>query len=52
MDEVVKNEYNLNISRYVSTAMEEELIDLEEVNRKLVDIEKELTRAKETHNQF
>lgn len=52
MDEIVKNEYNLNISRYVSTAMEEELIDLEEVNRKLVDIEKELTRAKETHNQF
>jgi len=52
MDEIVKNEYNLNISRYVSTAVEEELIDLIEVNKKLVDIEKEITKARETHNQF
>ena len=52
MDEIEKNEYNLNISRYVSTSPEEERIDLTEVNKKLVDIEKEITRARESHNQF
>ncbi|MCX7638581.1 MAG: type I restriction-modification system subunit M [Cyclobacteriaceae bacterium] len=52
MDEIRKNEFNLNISRYVSTAVEEEIIDLYEVNKKLVEIEKEINKARETHNQF
>ena len=52
MDEIIKNEFNLNISRYVSTSVEEELIDLEEVNKKLVDLDKEINKARETHNQF
>ncbi|SFV33343.1 type I restriction-modification system subunit M [Thermoflavifilum thermophilum] len=52
MDEIEKNEYNLNISRYVSTAEEEEIIDLKEVNKKLVELEKEITKARETHNTF
>jgi type I restriction enzyme M protein len=52
MDEIIKNEYNLNISRYVSTSLDEEIIDLNEVNKKLVDREKEITKARETHNKF
>jgi type I restriction enzyme M protein len=52
MDEIVKNDFNLNISRYVSTSLDEEIIDLKEVNKKLVDLEKEITKARETHNKF
>lgn len=52
MDEIIKNDYNLNISRYVSTAVEEEPIDLKEVNEKLNNIEQNIIRARETHNQF
>jgi type I restriction enzyme M protein len=52
MDEIAKNEYNLNISRYVSTSIDEVQIDLLDVNKKLVDIEKEITKARETHNGF
>jgi type I restriction enzyme M protein len=52
MAEIEKNDYNLNISRYVTTSVEEETIDLREVNKKLAEIELEITRARETHNQF
>jgi type I restriction enzyme M protein len=52
MNEIEKNEFNLNISRYVSTSMDEEIIDLFEVNSKLVDLEKDIAKARETHNQF
>lgn len=52
MDEIIKNEFNLNISRYVSTSVEEEAVDLLEVNRKLVDLDKDITKARETHNKF
>ena len=52
MDEIEKNDFNLNISRYVSTSIDEEQIDLLEVNKKLVDIEKKAKEAAERHNQF
>jgi type I restriction enzyme M protein len=52
MEEIEKNEYNLNISRYVSTAEPEEIIDINQVNKDLVDIEKKLIQAKKTHNEF
>ncbi len=52
MDEIEKNDFNLNISRYVSTSIDEEKINLQEVNQKLVDIEKKITDARNTHNQF
>jgi type I restriction enzyme M protein len=50
--EIEKNDYNLNISRYVTTSVEEEPIDLLEVNKKIAEIEKEIIKARETHNQF
>ena len=52
MGEIEKNEYNLNISRYISTSLDEEIIDLKVVNKKLVDIEKDISIAREKHNQF
>lgn len=52
MAEIEKNEFNLNISRYISTAVDEEEIDLEETNRDLHCIEMEIQTAREKHNEF
>ena len=52
MDEIEKNGYNLNITRYVSTAEPEPIIDLKEVNRQLADINKQIKDSTERHNQF
>ncbi|MDZ4070785.1 MAG: type I restriction-modification system subunit M [Sediminibacterium sp.] len=52
MDEIEKNEFNLNISRYVSTSVDEEVIDLHEVNKKLKDLDQKIEEARNTHNQF
>jgi len=52
MDEIEKNGYNLNISRYVNTSVEEEKIDLKAVNEKLVEIEKNIKESTEKHNAF
>ncbi len=52
MDEIAKNDFNLNISRYISTAVGEEEIDLEETNAELVDIEKAIQTATMKHNEF
>lgn len=52
MDEIKKNGYNLNISRYVSTSQEESKINLKEVNTKLVSINKRIKTNTEKHNEF
>ncbi|WP_026904853.1 type I restriction-modification system subunit M [Pedobacter glucosidilyticus] len=52
MEEIEQNAYNLNISRYVSTSVDEEVIDLDEVNVKLVEIEKSIKEARDKHNSF
>ncbi len=52
MEEIEKNGFNLNISRYVSTAAEEEVIDLAEVKKNLDTIENDISEAKAKHNQF
>jgi type I restriction enzyme M protein len=52
MEEIKKNEYNLNISRYVSTAEPEEIVDITKVNENLVDIEEKISKAKTNHNEF
>ncbi len=52
MEEIEKNDFNLNISRYVSTAVAEEEIDLAATHRQLVEIEAEIERAKAKHNEF
>ncbi len=41
LDEIVENDYNLNISRYVDTTEPEEEVDLDEVKSNLESLEKE-----------
>ena len=52
MQEIIDNDFNLNISRYVSTAQAEKEIDLAAVHTELVRIEQELATAKARHNEF
>ncbi|WP_361344377.1 N-6 DNA methylase, partial [Streptomyces sp. NPDC021562] len=52
MEEIEKNNFNLNISRYVSTAVDEEIIDLADVKKNLDEIEVAISKAKAKHNQF
>lgn len=52
MAEIEKNDFNLNISRYISTAVGEVEIDLKATHQQLVDIEKEIAAAKAMHNAF
>ncbi|MBF0147798.1 MAG: type I restriction-modification system subunit M [Magnetococcales bacterium] len=52
--EIIENEhdFNLNISRYVSTAKAEEEIDLAAVHADLMAAEEKIAAAKQRHNQF
>ena len=52
MEEIEKNGYNLNISRYVTTTVEEEVIDIAEVKKTLDKIEDDIIKAKAKHNKF
>jgi type I restriction enzyme M protein len=52
MEEIEKNDYNLNISRYVSTAKPEPEIDLAAVHAQLRDIEKRISESARAHNQY
>jgi thermostable 8-oxoguanine DNA glycosylase len=46
------NDYNLNISRYISTAAAEAEIDLAATHEKLVEIEDAIKNATKKHNEF
>jgi hypothetical protein len=52
MAEIEKNDFNLNISRYISTATAEEEIDLATTHAELVQIEEAITTATAKHNAF
>ena len=52
MEQIVKEGYNLNISRYISTAEAEEEIDLGEVNQELVELEEKIRALTDKHNEF
>ena len=52
MEEIEKNDFNLNISRYVSTAEAEEEIDLAAVHAELVSLEQKRKAALDKHNAF
>jgi type I restriction enzyme M protein len=52
MAEIEKNDFNLNISRYISTAVGEAEIDMNQVAEELAQIEKTLSAAKDKHNTF
>lgn len=56
MEEIIENDYNLNIPRYVDTSEEEEEIDIDEVIKNINDIDKEITKVssvlKESFNEL
>lgn len=52
MEEIEKNDYNLNISRYVRTAQSEKEINLKEVHSDLVSLEEKIKAATVRHNEF
>jgi type I restriction enzyme M protein len=52
MAEIEKNDFNLNISRYISTAVGEAEIDLQATHGALAEIEKAISAAKLKHNDF
>jgi type I restriction enzyme M protein len=52
MAEIEKNDFNLNISRYISTAQQEAEIDLSATHDDLVRIEDDIKNATTKHNKF
>jgi type I restriction enzyme M protein len=52
MEEIEKNDFNLNISRYVSTAEAEEEIDLTSIHAELLSLEQKRKAALDKHNTF
>lgn len=52
MERIAEEGYNLNISRYISTAVAEEEIELDATHEELVEIETEIRLSTETHNAF
>jgi type I restriction enzyme M protein len=51
-ERVVKEGYNLNISRYISTSVQEEEIDLAATHQELVVIENAIQKAQDKHSEF
>jgi type I restriction enzyme M protein len=53
LDEIEKeHDFNLNISRYVSTAEPEEEVDLASVHKRLSDLQAQISSAAEKHNRY
>jgi hypothetical protein len=52
MEEVERNDFNLNISRCVTTKGDEEEIELQAVHADLQAIEQQIAEAKARHNGF
>ena len=50
--DLVENDYNLNISRYVDTFEEEEIVDLSEVVKQLVENDKAIRETDKTITSF
>ena len=52
VEEIEENSYNLNISRYISTAQPKEPIDMQAVHGELVTLEQQIKIAQNKHNAF
>ena len=52
MAEIEKNDFNLNISRYISTAVGEAEVDLQEINTELLTLAQNIRDARDKHNSF
>lgn len=52
MDEIIENDYNLNITRYVSTAKPEPIIDLAETHKAIVAADRDIGKMTVKHNEY
>jgi type I restriction enzyme M protein len=52
MKEIAENDYNLNITRYVTTARQESEVKLETIHQELMKIEGEIRESTAKHNKF
>ena len=52
MEEIIENDYNLNIPRYVDTFKEEEPFDIPAVQKEIVKLEGELDGLRVKMNGF
>ncbi len=52
MKRIAEEGFNLNISRYISTAVQQTEVDLAATHRELVKIEKSIQKATDKHNKF
>lgn len=52
MAEIISNGFNLNISRYISTAIAEQEVDLSRLNSELIALEQSIREARDRHNAF
>ncbi len=52
LEEIEKNDFNLNISRYVSTAKPEPIIDLDEVNEEIKKAQDDIEKFMSEHNSY
>jgi type I restriction enzyme M protein len=52
MAEIERNDFNLNISRYISAAIADEEIDLQAVHSELGSLEQAIADARDRHNSF
>ncbi len=52
MKEIIENDYNLNITRYVSTAKPEPIINLKKTHSDIVAAEKDIRKMTDKHNKF
>jgi type I restriction enzyme M protein len=52
MEEIAKNDFNLNISRYISTTTDEKEIELLAVNAELTSLDQRIKEATKRHNEY
>jgi type I restriction enzyme M protein len=52
MGEIEVNDFNLNISRYISTAIAEKEVSLDSVNSELLSLDQKIKLATDNHNAF
>ena len=52
MERIEQEGYNLNISRYISTAIADKEVKLLEVNEQLLSLEDKIATAREAHNSY
>ncbi len=52
LEEIKKNDFNLNIPRYISNCAPEEIIDLDQTLNELIECNREIKKATEQINVF